>query len=86
MVHEIMMTDHEIGYYNEFLQRLCLTDADRKDATQLIDTVRALFVVLAIAKKLINKTPSHYSPTSRKGELQEAIKPFYKTTVKEPHD
>ncbi len=73
-----MMTDEQIPYCKEFLDRLCVTEADRKDAADLIETLRALFQVLAIAKKMVSRPPAMYSPNSRKGQLQEAIKPFIK--------
>ncbi len=78
-----MLDDHQLSWLKEFLNGLAVTDADRETVAEIHDTVKHLFVVLKIAKSIVNKPPAMYSPTSRKGQLQEAIKPFYKIPLKE---
>lgn len=75
-----MIAEGQLGYVKEFLERLCLTDADKKDATEITDTLLALFHVLNIAKRMVGRPPAAvYAIGSRKSQLQEAIQPFFKT-------
>ncbi len=82
---ENMIAYRQLAWLKEFLNGLCVTDADHESVREIVDTFRAFFVVLDASKKMINKTPSNYSANSRKGKLQEALKPFMPAAV-EPYD
>ncbi len=73
-----MIDDHQIGWLKEFIYDRCLTEDDRVHAKEIIDTFRALWKVLGIAKAMIRKPPAQYSPNSRKGQLQDALAVFDK--------
>jgi len=78
-----MLDDHQLAWLKEFLNGLAVTDADKVSVAEIHETMKALFVILKISKHMINRPPAVYSPNSRKGQLQEAIKPFYKFPLKE---
>jgi hypothetical protein len=80
-----MIDSRQISWLKEFLLGLCVTDADRASVAEIVETFRALHNVLTASKRMINKTPSRYSANSRKGQLQEALKPFM-PAIAEPYD
>ncbi len=68
-----MITDKQIGWLREFLAALCSTDADRMNATELVETFRQLWKVARAAEFVIEKPPAQYEPGSRKAELKLAL-------------
>jgi hypothetical protein len=73
-----MIDSHQTEYVKEFLARLCVTEEDKLNAKEIHETLRALFRVLEAGKHMVGKPPAHYSPNSRKSQMQDAIKPFIK--------
>jgi hypothetical protein len=80
-----MIKKEQATWLKEYLFERCTTEEDHHTCTEIVETFRALWAVLDVAKHMVHKPPAIYSPNSRKGQLQEVIKPFM-PKEKEPHD